>query len=178
MLIDLAFIILVLLAVIKGYSRGLIIAIVSFLAIIIGLAAAMKLSIVVAGWLNNSTNINKQWLPLISFAVVMIAVIILVRWLAGLLQKTVEIAMLGWVNRLGGIVLYVLLYITFFSVVLFYANQMQVIKEETIASSKTYPFIEPWASKAMDMLSAVLPFFKNMFQELTGFFNSIAKKAA
>jgi membrane protein required for colicin V production len=49
MVIDAIFIVLMILAVIKGFRNGLIVAVFSFLGIIIGLAAAMKFSTVVAG---------------------------------------------------------------------------------------------------------------------------------
>lgn len=150
-------------------------AIFSFLAIIIGLAAAMKFSVVVAGWLQNSTNINKQWLPFLSFMIVIIAVVILVRWLAGLLQKSVEHLMIGWLNRLGGIIFYVVLYITVYSIVLFYATQINLIKPETIQTSKTYAVIEPFGPKAIDALGFLLPLFRNLFTELEQFFGALTK---
>ena len=65
------------LAIIKGISRGFIMAVFSFIAIIIGVAAAMKLSYIVANWLQHSFNTGKQWLPFLSFLIVLIGVIIL-----------------------------------------------------------------------------------------------------
>jgi membrane protein required for colicin V production len=46
MILDLVFAVLIILAIIKGYQRGLIVGIFSLIAIIIGLAAAIKLSAV------------------------------------------------------------------------------------------------------------------------------------
>jgi len=174
MVIDIILLVLVAMACFKGYSRGLIVAIFSFLAIIIGLAAAMKFSVVVAGWLQNSTHINKQWLPFLSFMIVIIGVVILVRWVAGLLQKSVEYVMMGWLNRLGGIIFYVVLYITVYSIVLFYAAQINIIKPETILASKTYTIIEPFGPKAVNALGALIPVFKNLFADLERFFGSFA----
>ena len=74
MVIDIITVILLAMALWKGYSRGFIVAIFSFLAILIGLAAAIKLSVIVTGWLSSSTNISKDWLPVISFAAVMIPI--------------------------------------------------------------------------------------------------------
>jgi hypothetical protein len=67
------------LAVIKGLRNGFVVAVFSFLAIIIGLAAAMKLSTAVAGWLKDSTSISAAWLPFLSFALVMVGVVFLIR---------------------------------------------------------------------------------------------------
>ena len=177
MIIDIIFVILLVLALWKGYSRGFIIGIFSFLAIFIGLAAAIKFSVVVSGWLHNNTNIGTRWLPFISFLGVIIIVIILVRWIAGLLQAGIELAMLGWLNKVAGIVLYVTLYAVIYSIILFYATQMRIIKPETIRTSVVYNIIEPWGPKSIDMLGNLIPFFKNMFQDLENFFGSLASKA-
>ena len=79
-------------AAIKGIQRGFIVAIFSIVAIIIGLAAAMKLSTVVAEHLSDSVNISAKWLPLVSFLLVFLGVVLLVRLIANVIQKTVEIA--------------------------------------------------------------------------------------
>ncbi|HXL54844.1 MAG TPA: CvpA family protein, partial [Chitinophagaceae bacterium] len=143
MIIDIIFVILLAMALWKGYSRGFIVAVFSLLAIFIGLAAAIKFSVIVSGWLHNNTNIGTKWLPFISFLLVMIVVIILVRWIAGLIQAGIEFAMLGWLNRLAGIVLYAALYTMVYSILLFYATQMGIIKTETIKTSVTYNIVEP-----------------------------------
>jgi len=48
MFVDVIFVILMVMALFKGYTRGLIVAVFSFGAFLIGLAAALKLSAVVA----------------------------------------------------------------------------------------------------------------------------------
>jgi membrane protein required for colicin V production len=174
MVIDIITVIFLAMALWKGYSRGFIVAIFSFLAILIGLAAAIKLSVIVTGWLSSSTNISKDWLPFISFAAVMIIVIILVRWIANILQKSIELAMLGWLNRLAGIVLYIALYMMVYSIILFYGTRMGLIKDIAIRTSVTYAVIEPWGPKVVDILGDIFPFFKNMFNDLENFFGKVA----
>ena len=177
MIIDIICVILLVLAVIRGYQRGLIVGIFALLAIIIGLAAAMKLSIVVAGYLGDTINISDRWLPVISFAVVFIGVILLVRLGANAIEKAVQAITLGWLNRLGGIVLYVIIYITAFSVILFYLEMLGLIRSETISKSATYSLIQPWGPKAIDAMGVVLPFFRDMFTELQEFFEGVADRS-
>src|SRR5688572_17876490 len=131
MLIDIIFAVILVLAVIKGYQRGLIVGLFSIVAIIIGIAAAMKLSAVVAGYIGRAVKVSEEWLPVISFIAVFIVVILLIRLGAKAIERTVEVAMLGWVNKLGGIILYAAIYTLVFSVLLFYAEQMHLIKPET-----------------------------------------------
>jgi membrane protein required for colicin V production len=170
MLIDIIFIVLLLAAIVKGYSNGLIIAVFSLLALVIGLAAAIKLSVVTANWLKDAIHVAAKWLPVIAFAVVFIIVVLAVRLGARALEKTAELVLLGWVNKLGGILLYIALYTVIFSVLLFYAEKVNLVKSGTIASSKTYEFIKPWGPKAMNAIGTLVPVFKDMFQQLEDFF--------
>lgn len=176
MILDLIFAVVVILAVLKGYNQGLVIGLFSLVSVIIGLAAAMKLSTVAALYIGKAIKIPEEWLPLISFALVFLLVVLLIRLGARAIQKTFEIVMLGWVNRLGGIIFFVAIYIVVYSVLLFYAEQMKLIPPETIQQSLTWSFVQPWGPKAINGLGSVVPIFKDMFAELQEFFADLAKK--
>jgi membrane protein required for colicin V production len=174
--IDIIIALALIFAIIKGYQQGLIVALFSFLAFIIGIAAAMKLSTLDAGSIGKTVKISDQWLPVISFIVVFLVVVLLIRWGANLIQKTVQFAMLGWLNRLGGILLFCGLYILIFSVIIFYAEQVSLIKPETIDASVSYPYIQPWGPKVIDGFGKIIPLFKDMFQDLQDFFGNVSDK--
>lgn len=176
MIIDLIYAVLLVIAIFKGLRRGFIVAIFSLLAFIVGLAAAMKLSTVVAHQLADSTNISSRWMPFISFLIVFLVVVLLVRLVAKMVEKSVEFALLGWLNRLLGVVLYIALYTTIFSILLFYAVQLDIIKQEAILASRTYGFIEPWGPYAINGLGAVIPWFRDMFQQLKDFFGGVTER--
>lgn len=177
-MIDIIFAILVLVAVIKGYQKGLIVALFSIIAFILGLAAALKLSVVVAAYLQNKAIVSASWLPFISFTIVFLVVVVLVGLGGKLIEKTFEMAMLGWLNRLGGILLYVVLYMIIFSVFLFYEEKIHLFSEATAESSKVYPFIKSWGPFVIDEFGIIIPVFKDMFTQLEGYFESISSKIA
>ncbi|MBA2251026.1 MAG: CvpA family protein [Chitinophagaceae bacterium] len=177
MLIDIIFIVVIILAIFKGLRKGLILGLFSLVAFMIGLAAALKLSVVVANYLKGSVSSLTKWLPMISFLLVFIAVILLVGLVARLIKKTLQFAMLGWLDSLGGLVLYLALYIFIFSIFLFYAEKLLIFKPDVIANSKIYPYIAPWGPRVMDSLGKVIPLFKDMFAQLENFFDGVAKKA-
>ena len=178
MIIDIAFVLVMMLAVFKGFSKGLILGIFSMLAFIIGLAAALKLSVVVASYLKDSAGSLSKWLPLISFTLVFLAVVLLVKLLARVIKRTMQFAMLGWLDKLGGILLYVIFYTIIFSIFLFFAAKLYLIQPLTIQDSKIYPYVAPWGPKVMDNLGKVIPIFKDMFTQLQDFFGGITKKTA
>lgn len=173
MIIDIIVLIAFALAIIKGLRSGLIVAVFSIVAFIIGIVAALKLSTVVAAWLAESTNINTQWLPFIAFAAVFFLVVFAIRAIAKLIEKAVDLAWMGWANKLGGVLGYALLYLLILSVLFFYAEQMKLLTPETIAASRTYTYIEPLGPKVMDTIGNVLPVFSNMFSQLEHFFEKL-----
>jgi len=176
MLIDFTFAALLILAIIKGYQKGLILAIFSIIAFIIGLAAALKLSTAVAAYLKDSISVSAKWMPFIAFALVFLIVVLLVRLGAKLIEKTFQAVLLGWVNRIGGILFYAALYFIILSIFIFYAEKLQILQPATIQSSVTYKFIQPWGPKLMDNIGSLIPFFKDMFTQLGDFFNSLSNK--
>lgn len=176
MFIDIIAFILLVWAAFKGLRNGLIVGLFSFFAFIIGLAAALKLSAVAAEYIGTNTNIGKRWLPFIAFAGVFLIVVLLVRLGAKAIEGVLRMAMLGWLNKLGGILLYILLHFFIFSILLFYVDQLHLIKKETLEASVLYPYIQPLAPNIIDALGYLLPFFKNMFVELEGFFDGISRK--
>lgn len=163
-------------AAIKGYSRGLIVAVFSFFAFMIGLAAALKLSVLVTKWLGENVNVAQKWLPVVSFALVFVGVVLLVRIGAKAIESGLKIVMLNWLNRLGGMIVYVIIYLMIGSVLLFYAEQLQWITPEMTKSSQTYPILKPWAPEIINGLSQVLPFFQSLFDDLQQFFGNLAAK--
>jgi membrane protein required for colicin V production len=176
MLIDLIFAALIILAIFKGYQKGLILAVFSIIAFIIGLAAALKLSTVVADYLKTSVSVSAKWLPFIAFALVFFLVVLLVRLGAKLIEKTFQAVLLGWLNRIGGILLYALLYLIILSIFVFYAEKLQLLQPAAIQSSITYKFIQPWGPAVMNNIGRLIPPFKDMFTQLGDFFNSISNK--
>ena len=177
MFIDLIFLILMVMAVFKGISKGFIVAVFSLLAFIIGLAAALKLSAVVADHLREKMNVSGYWLPILAFLIVFVAVVFIVRFGAALVKKAVSIAFLGWADSLLGVLLYAVMYTMVFSVILFFATRIHLISADAQATSRTYAFIEPFGPKVMSLLGKAIPIFSHMFSDLSRFFEGVSKKA-
>lgn len=175
MVLDIAFALAIVFAIFKGYTKGFILALFSFAGILIGLAAAMKLSSVVAAYLTDGSEQPSRWLPFLAFILIVIAVMLLVRLAAKLIQKGFEVAMLGWVNRIAGIALYALLYAVLLSILLYYLIKMGVVSDATAQSSITYPFLKDLGPHAIEFMGKALPFLKNTFSDLGDFFEKAGK---
>ena len=172
-MIDIVLAVIIIIGAIKGFSKGLILAIFSFIAYFIGLLAAMKFSTVVAEYLGDNSSLAKSVLPLLSFTIVFLVAVLLVRLSAKFVEKMVNFAMLGWVNKLGGIALYVVWYLIFISVIVFYAKNIGIVKQETLDESTLWPYIQPWGPYVIEHIGSIVPVFKNMFEDLRAFFDNI-----
>lgn len=176
MLIDIAFFLVMVLAIFKGFSKGLVIGIFSFLAFIIGIAAALKLSALVAQYFQDSTGVMAKWWPVVSFMLVFLAVVLFVNIGARIIKKTINFAMLGWLDKIGGILFYAIIYTILFSIVLFFAENTLMISQETIATSTVHQYVAPWGPKVIDNLGKIIPVFKDLFLELQLFFEKVGGK--
>lgn len=176
MTLDIIIAILLLAACIKGLRKGLIGALFALFAYIIGIVAALKLSAVVANRLGEHVSVSAKWLPLLSFLLVLIAVVLIINWSGKLLQSAMETMMLGWVNRAGGALFFTLLYALFISVALFYLVQLKLIGEETITASNLYPYLAPLGPWVTEGIGGIVPPVKDVFAQLERFFSELAVK--
>jgi membrane protein required for colicin V production len=174
--IDIVFAIILVFAIYKGYSRGLIVAVFSFVAVMVGMAAALKLTTVAVLYAQQHWQIHTRWLPVLCFICLFVGVVLLVRLGATLMQKLVELAMMGWLNKLGGIILYSAIFIIAYSVLLWIANQLYWLSPETKLQSVVYPYIEHLGPAVMNGLGRIIPIFKDMFAGLQSFFDNAAKE--
>ena len=178
MSIDVVFFIVLLFAIFKGFSKGLILGIFSFLAFVIGLAAALKLSAIVAAHLGDSSGSTAKWLPVLSFVLVFILFALLVKIAAGIIKKVMQFSMLGWVDKIGGIFFYIVIYTIIFSVLLFFATKTSLVSPQTIAASSTYQYIAPVGPFVIDNLGKIIPVFRDLFLQLQLFFEKLGNNFA
>lgn len=176
MWIDLLFLLIMIAAIIKGAIRGIVLALFSFIGWFIGLAAALKLSAVVAVYLQDHTNIDAKWLPLLSFLFVFVLVVMLVQWAGKALEGILNLTLLGWVNKLGGALLYAGMYTLIFSILLFYADKMHFINEDTLAASRVHAATAGLAPAIIEGIGALIPALKETFHQLEEFFENAGKK--
>lgn len=170
MWLDWLYLILLIVAVVKGSSKGIILALFSFIGWFIGLAAALKLSSSVAAYLQTHTNWDARWLPIISFIFVFVAVALLVQWAGKALEGVLKLAMLGWINKLGGALLYAGMVTLLFAVLLFYIDKMQLMHKSTLENSRVYNATSGIAPVIVENIGSVIPAVKNTFNQLEAFF--------
>ncbi|MGB1031377.1 MAG: CvpA family protein, partial [Flavobacteriales bacterium] len=93
----------------------------------------------VANWLDQTIQIKEKYLPVVSFAVTFIGVVVLVFYLGKLIEKAINMAAMKPLNKLAGALFSVLKYGLIMSVILGFLlpinKNLDLIKQSTINES-------------------------------------------
>ena len=138
----------------SGYKKGFIIEVATLGALILGLYFAIYFSHIAGGYLNDTFNIEAKYMGAISFVITFIVVVFGVIAVGNVLQKFIDIILLGFLNKLAGAVFGVIKGALFISVLIFafsyFGLENSVFSQE--ARSKSL-FYEPIKSVAPALAS-------------------------
>jgi membrane protein required for colicin V production len=113
--LDIVILVILGISVFSGLKVGLIKVLFTVVGIIVGIVLAGRFSDSFAGLL---TFIDPKWAKIAAFAIILVAVLIISGILAAILSKLISLVLLGWVNRLGGAVLGLVVGALFISAIL------------------------------------------------------------
>lgn len=91
-------------ALFHGFSKGFVSQAISLIALVLGVWLSFKFSGPLGDWLKTYVDLSATIMHIIAFAVILIIVMLLLNLIGGALEKVLKIAMLGWLNKLLGIV--------------------------------------------------------------------------
>ncbi|MBA3647190.1 MAG: CvpA family protein [Chitinophagales bacterium] len=175
MWIDIVYLFFVLWAIYKGWTQGLIISIFSLLAWILGVIGALKFSGIASEYLHQQFKWNSEFVPIVSFLLVFILIALIINLIGKMLEKIIEIAHMGLINKICGVILKLLVYTFIFSILIWFINQAGWISPSVKMQSKVYASAAPVAPLVLDQISLMLPAIKDLLYNLQKFFESIPK---
>lgn len=167
--VDLVLGILLFYGLFKGFRKGLIFEVCTLLALALGIWGGIHFSDYVADYLIERFNTDTELMPVLSFGIVFIAIVILVHLLGKLLEKVINLTALGVVNRILGALLGMAKVGLVISVLLLIVNRLSpkghVLDRNEMDSSLLYGYIAPFAP-------SVIPYFTE-----TSWWDDLRKKA-
>ena len=169
MVVDLFLLLFLVMGVYKGWTKGFVMAVVSFVSFFIALALALQFSGWVEGYLKQQTDSNNDWISFLAFLLVLIVAMIGIRILGKIIEKSVELVMLGLVNRLAGVVLFIFIYLSLFAVLMVYLKQFEIVGNDTAIHSKSYTYLINFGGWVIDFFAEWLPTIKNLFNDTKEF---------
>ena len=141
----------------RGFKRGLVVELFSLLALIAGVYAALYFSDYAAKFLIENFSLNEDYVPIISFILTFIGVVVIVYFVGKLLEKLVDMVALGVLNKLAGAVFGILKAAIFLSIIIMLINSFD---DEWISKDKKKE------SVLYSPVSAIAPLLWNKFEEL------------
>ena len=174
MALDLIFLAILVIFMVRGYRKGIVLAICSLMAIILAVMGALKLSGTVSRLLFEDKNgVIAKWAPLVTYLLLFILIVWGVRLLASFIERSLKIVMLGWANKLSGAIVYGLIVCFVWSTFLWLGNRISLFKPDTKAASVTYRHIEPLAPVLFSGIGKVWPFARSVFNDLGTFYDNL-----
>jgi len=177
MWIDIVLLILVIIGIVRGWQHGFIISIFITAAWVLGIIGALKLCSVAAESIRDHFNWNNQYLPVLAFLGVFIIIAMVIYFFGKMLEKIIEVAQLGFINKMLGVILRVSVLVLVFSLFIWLINQAAMISPETKTQSKTFNFLDKTANVTIHFADQHLPALKNIFADIEKFFEELSKHA-
>ena len=151
-------------AIIQGLRKGFIAQAISIISIIVGIWASARFANIVTAWIGQYITASEQVLKLVAFALILIAVFLVLAALGKMLEGVFRLVMLGWLNKLLGVLFALLktalivglLIITFTSV----NDTFKFVQESVLNESVLYPPLKKLAFEVFPYLKEILTISK------------------
>jgi membrane protein required for colicin V production len=157
--IDIILGLILLFAAISGFRKGFISELASLAALILGIWGAIEFSYITTDLIEKHFNPGNDYLNIISFVVTFIVIVILVHLVGSSVNKLIELAMLGFLNKAAGFVFGIIRSALILSIILLVFDRIdqdvEIISQKTKTESRLYepirnlapsifPFIKKW----------------------------------
>ena len=147
--LDILFLIILAIGLIRGASRGLVMELSGLLGLIVSIFVAKNYSEVLMGKFFTFFGIQAEVSHFISFIIVLLLSLVVIHFLAILISRFIKLVMLDWLNKLGGAVFSGIEYLLILGAILYAFERMnnvvQLVEKEEIAKSKLYSPIKSTA---------------------------------
>jgi membrane protein required for colicin V production len=160
MVIDIITAFILLFAIYKGWTKGFTMAIFTLASYFVAILLALQFSGMVAGYIKTYAKTDSKWYSFLSFVLVLVAGII-----GKLIEKSAQVLLLGFVNKLLGILFFAFIYLMVFSVFLVYAEKFEMIDQYNVGDSRTYSYQLRFGKWLIEQLSEWLPAIKHLFSD-------------
>ena len=158
-IIDAIILICLIPAVVQGIRKGFISQAISIVSLVVGVWASARFANIVGDWISRYITASEQILKVVAFAIILVAVFVVLGLLGRLLEGVIKLIMLGWLNKLLGVVFSLIKSFLILGIVVLAFNSLNAtfgfVKPEVLADSVLYPVVK-------DLADAVFPYLKSL----------------
>lgn len=146
-------------AIVQGIRKGFISQAISIVSLVLGIWLSARFASAVSDWIGQWITASGQVLEIVAFALILILVFLALGAAGRLLEATIRLVMLGWLNRLLGVVFALLKTALIVGLVILAFSSLNgtfgFVKEDVLAQSVLYPPLK-------DIANDVFPYLREM----------------
>lgn len=150
-------------ALFAGFMKGFVRQAAAVLALVLGVWAGYHFSDFVSNKLLSWIKAEQNILDIISFAIIFIGILILVNLAGRAMESVIKLVLLGWVDKILGIIFALLKYAFVLSIVAYllesFDELFQFLPKETLEGSVLYGYLSKIAP-------VVFPYLKNLVSSI------------
>ena len=160
--LDITILVPLLYGLIKGFSNGLIKEVAGLLSLVLGVYIAVNFSIFLEPYLSGFFDNYEQFKPIISFAILFVATIFIIKLIGILANKITKALALGFISRIFGAIFGGLKVALILSFLLTIESRFELIQDKTKENSQLYV-------PTKNAIKIITPYFnehKNIFEKI------------
>ena len=160
--IDIVIVCFFLPALFFGIKNGMVKQLVALAVIYFGIVLSLRFATPVSLWVLEHVKMTEFWAKAVSFVLIFFVVALVLSLFGRIIEKIIKITLLGWLNKLLGVVMTFILTILLLSVVVYLVdsanNLLEFIPKEKLEESRFYPAL-------LQLSQEVFPHFKEPFSK-------------
>ena len=154
----------------KGFTRGFIIVLASFVALILGVIGAIYFSDYAAEVLKTKTDIDEEYISIAAFSITFMGIIVGVHLIAKIVNQAVKMVALAPLNKVMGGFFNILKTLIMLSVAFyifdFFNSQFTMVKKKTLNESVAYNNIMSITEEVIPLITKSDWYNPNKFEEV------------
>lgn len=175
-ILDILLLIPIISGVVGGFRKGLIITVISLLALVLGVFGGFYFLNWGVSLLITEFGLNGRMLPIIAFVVIFIGIIIIVNFIGKLLKKFVHMILLGGVDKIAGALVGALMWVFLVSSLIWVGSVFKMnFPEDWQEASFLYVYVKPVAPSVAGLLDGIIPAVSDIFEGLSDLIDSGAQ---
>lgn len=160
MVLDIIIILLIAFGFYSGYSKGIIQSLFAFVSIIISVAAALKLSPVLAKILVGTFGMQGNVALIVGLIATFFLFLLFIRFIGGRIEALMETLNINFINKLAGGILMALLYTVMTSMIMGLVRDFKLASSDFFDDSNLFSIVEPLSKQSVEFVKSVAPDLK------------------
>lgn len=158
-----------------GFTKGIIQTVFTILSYLFGLLAAFKLSPAVTKFLETAMSSSHPLLFVAGFLIAFFGTMLLIRFISRALSEGLESANINILNQVAGGALLASIMTLIYSLLLWFAVESHIVKEETTDTSVSYPYLKEYPRLAWTVFGKLKPTLLEFWDNSVEFMDKVEK---